>query len=214
MRFFLKTIFILLVCISFTTCTKKDADNINKQISDNIAKGAQDVRLTFDILGFLALEKTEDATGEVECLHDAYYTAFLSDGHIVNIDGEQRENVNDEYLKEVVKIASYYNATNNYDSHYTIRDGKILVYDVEEFKNETETKPQDILNIVSLENDTLVVYSEDEKITLTLRKIFDWTIFNQESPEVEEENINLETKSSTEEALEEVKELYTTDTEQ
>ena len=214
MRFFLKTIFILLVCISFTTCTKKDADNINKQISDNIAKGAQDVRLTFDILGFWALEKTEDATGEVECLHDAYYTAFLSDGHIVNIDGEQRENVDDEYLKEMVKVAGYYNETDNYDSRYIIRDGKILVYDVEEFKNETETKPQDILNIVSLENDTLVVYSEDEKITLTLRKIFDWTIFNQESPEVEEENINLETKSSTEEALEEVKELYTTDTEQ
>jgi len=203
----------LLACASFTTCTKKDADSINKQISDNIAKGTQDVRLTFDILGFWALEKTEDATGEVECLHDAYYTTFMLDGHIVNIDGEQRENVEDDYLKEIVKIAGYYNATDNYDSQYIIQDGKILVYDCKECKNEAEAKPQDILNIVSLENDTLVVYSEDEKITLTLRKIFDWTVFNQESLVIEEENINLENKSSTEEALEEVKELYTTDTE-
>ena len=168
------SIFLLFLCLTLTTCAREQANDINKKISENIAQSGKDVRLTLDILGLWSLEKTEDVTGEIENLHDSLYLAFMSDGHVINVDGEEREEVTEENTQEILKMAIHYNSIGNYKNEYHIKEGKIFMYGLEELKKGCE-EPTDILNIISLENNELIVSSEDEQVRFTFKRIFDWT---------------------------------------
>ena len=108
-------VFVLFFSIAtLTTCAKQQDDNIDKKISESIAQTAKDVRLATNILGLWSLEKSEDATGEVETLQDVLYVAYMSDGHIVNVNGEGREEVTEEYLQKIMKTANDDNTYRNY----------------------------------------------------------------------------------------------------
>ena len=191
--------------VTLTTCTKKQPDDINKKISDNIAQSGKDVRLALDILGMWTLEKTQDVTGEVENLKDSFYVAYMADGHIVNVDGEQREEVDKEDMQEIMDTAGYYNSTGDYDNEYRIQDGTIFIYDKEEMKKGADAQPIDTLNIISLENDELLVSSEDEKVIFTFRQVFSWPFVTHENlkPDLKETSV------SSESVVEELKEMYT-----
>ena len=194
-------VFVLFFSIAtLTTCAKQQDDNIDKKISESIAQTAKDVRLATNILGLWSLEKSEDATGEVETLQDFLYVAYMSDGHIVNVNGEGREEVTEEYLQKIMKTAHDDNARGNYKAEYQIQDGTIYKYD-------TQAQPIDTLNIVNLENDELIVFSEDEKVTSTYKKIYSW--LNMEATEDLENNLEPE-EEQTVRVLKELEEIYAT----
>ena len=176
------------MCLFIVTCSKKPTgDGVRQDILAPVAEGiakafagalVEPVRVMGDLLralhitGLWTLEKTQDINGDLETFHDSHYVAFMSDGHVITVDGDQRQEVSEENMQEIMKIAGYYNSTGDYENEYRIRDNKIFIYDTKEIHKGDEGKPEDILNIISLENSELVVFSENEKKTLTLKQIF------------------------------------------